>query len=360
MTPDERFMSLAIDEARKGLGRTHPNPAVGAVIVKRGRVIATGYHRRLGAPHAEIEAMANAAEPLPGSTLYSTLEPCSHFGRTPPCADAIIRAGIARVVFACDDPNPLVNGKGAAKLLNAGVKVTAHVLAEVAASLNRPFLKVMRTGLPWVTLKVAATLDGKIATAKGDSKWVTSETARLRAHEWRNQVDAVIVGSGTVLADDPQLTTRLALEGKRNPARVVLDGRLRCSPKSRVFDRKDGARVIVITNQPENGRAAKALTARGVEVWRVKSLHASLKRLAAEGLLHLMVEGGAGVHQRFIEEGLFDEVLMFVAPKLVGGRGLTWSGDWGAPTVNKAVGLELTNVERIGTDALLTLVKRLP
>lgn len=334
MNQDEKFMALALAEATRALGKTHPNPCVGAVIVKGGKVVGRGYHERSGAPHAEIVALAHAKKRAKGATLYTTLEPCDHHGKTPPCCEAILAAGIKRVVFASSDPNPLVDGKGIARLERAKVKVTRHVLKERADALNRPFFKFMRTGLPFVTLKVAMTLDGKLATSTGDSEWVSSEASRLRVHWLRSEVDAVLVGAGTVITDDPQLTARI--EGGRNPVRVVLDGAGRAPKGARVFD--DQARTILI----DKPSAPKAV----------------LQHLAQEGLLHVLVEGGANVHQQFLDAKLYDELLVFVAPKLVGAEGITWSGNLQIEQMASAHPLDLTGTERIGDDVLLTLVPR--
>jgi diaminohydroxyphosphoribosylaminopyrimidine deaminase/5-amino-6-(5-phosphoribosylamino)uracil reductase len=330
VTVDERFMAQAIAEAEKALGRTHPNPAVGAVIVKAGKVIARGHHVKAGAPHAEVVALSKAGVKARGATLYTTLEPCNHHGRTPPCSEAILKAGIGRVVFASSDPNPLVDGRGVKRLRKGGVEVAAHVLRAEADALNRPFFKAMRTGLPWVTLKVAVTLDGKLAAKGGDSKWVTGEAAREKVHALRGLADAILVGAGTVRRDDPQLTARL--KGTRNPVRVVLGD---VPKKARVLD--DQARTIVFAQKTP--------------------LKQVLKQLVAEGLLHVLVEGGSVVHSEFLKQGLFDEVLVFVAPKLVGAEGVTWSGALGVTKMAQAVPLALRSVWRVGDDVLFELAK---
>jgi diaminohydroxyphosphoribosylaminopyrimidine deaminase/5-amino-6-(5-phosphoribosylamino)uracil reductase len=275
-------------------------------------------------------ALKHAKGRAKGATLYTTLEPCNHWGRTPPCSAAILAAGVKRVVFASSDPNPLVNGRGVKRLKQAGVEVVPHVLKAEADALNRPFFKAMRTGLPWVTLKVAVTLDGKLATKSGDSKWVTGPKAREKVHALRAQADAILVGAGTVRKDDPQLTARI--EGGRNPVRVVL-GRV---PKgAKVLDAQ--ARTLVFDKRTK--------------------VEAVLKQLVREGLLHVLVEGGAEVHGQFLREGLFDELLVFVAPKLAGAEGLTWSGALGIKTMAKSVPLALRNVWRVGDDVLFELAK---
>jgi diaminohydroxyphosphoribosylaminopyrimidine deaminase / 5-amino-6-(5-phosphoribosylamino)uracil reductase len=350
---DEAAMTLALAQAVKGLGRTHPNPAVGAVIVKGGKVIATGYHAKLGGPHAEAVALLNAGSKAKGSTLYSTLEPCNHHGRTPPCSEAIIAAGVKRVVFASSDPNPLVNGKGVKRLKAAGIEVSAHVLRRAADSINQPFLKAMRMGLPWVTAKAAITLDGKLATSTGESKWISSEASRKVAHQLRDVVDVVVVGSSTVIADDPQLTTRLGKKGTRNPLRLVLDPTLRTNPRAKIYDTRQ-ARTIVATMEAIDSRRAGALAKRGVEVWPMASLDGLLRRLVKEGALHVLVEGGSGVHRSFLEGGLVDELVLFIAPKLFGHEGLTWSGALGIEDPAKALQFEAIDAVRVGTDLMVT------
>ena len=356
---DEAAMSLALAEAVKGLGRTHPNPAVGAVIVKNGRVIATGYHAKAGGPHAEAVALAKAGKRAKGATLYSTLEPCNHFGRTPPCSEAIIEAGVKRVVFGSSDPNPLVNGKGVRRIKAAGIAVTAHVLRESADALNEPFLKAMRTGLPWVTAKAAITLDGKLATSTGKSKWISSEESRQVAHQLRDVVDVVIVGATTVVNDDPQLTTRLPKRATRNPTRLVLDPFLRSSPRATIYDTK-AARTIVATLESAESPGAQALTKRGVEVWSMAGtkghlkLEPLLRRLVKDGALHVLVEGGAMVHQSFLEAGLVDELVLFIAPKLFGHGGLTWSGGIDVRNPVNAVQFEALDAVPLGPDLMVT------
>jgi diaminohydroxyphosphoribosylaminopyrimidine deaminase/5-amino-6-(5-phosphoribosylamino)uracil reductase len=353
---DERYMKRAVAEAKKALGRTHPNPAVGAVIVKAGQVIATGFHARAGTPHAEAVALAKAGPRAKGATLYSTLEPCNHQGRTPPCTEAIISAGIARVVYASADPNPLVNGKGHRRLVAAGVAVVPEVLREDADALNQPFFKSVTTGLPWVTLKAGVTLDGKLATEARRSKWITSEASRARAQALRNQVDAIVVGAGTVSADDPQLTTRFP--GGRNPVRVVLDSRLGSAPRARVFDTSE-ARTIVATLVSGQHARARALAKKGVELWTLPARHGQvalrplLEKLCKAGLLHVLVEGGAEVHAAFIGQRLADELMLFVAPKLFGHPGLTWVGELGRLTPATAPTLTGLRAEAIGDDLLL-------
>lgn len=351
-------MAQALVQARKGLGRTHPNPTVGAVIVKAGKIVGLGYHHQAGGPHAEIVALKAAGASAKGAELFTSLEPCDHFGRTPPCTVAILEAGIQRTVFASSDPNPLVNGKGVRRLRKAGVEVVAHVLRAEADALNAPFFKLIRTGLPWVTLKAAITLDGKLATRTGDSKWISGEASRARVHALRDQVDAVVVGAGTVEVDDPRLTTRGVKNG-RDPVRVVLDPTLRTS--GQIYTLSSKAKTIVATLEVPQYPRAEELLAKGVEVWKLPGsgdridLKALLRRMGKAGLLHVLVEGGATVHGSFLGAGLWDELWLFVAPKLFGHEGVTFSGALDVDDASAAKPVQIAAVERVGDDLLLRI-----
>lgn len=354
----EYFMRLALDEAAKGLGRTHPNPVVGAVVVKGGRVVGRGFHQKAGTSHAEVRALAAAGAKAKGADLYTTLEPCNHFGRTPPCSEAILAAGIKRVICASSDPNPLVNGKGVAKLRRQGVEVLTGVLREEADRLNRPFFKHVRTGLPFVTLKAAVTLDGKLASRTGDSRWVSGEASRAKVHALRNQVDAILIGANTARLDDPRLTTRLADGKGRDALRVVVDSRLSLSPKLQLFTQASEARTVVATLEPEDGRKAKALARAGAEVWQLPGkgrvdARALLSRLGGQGLTHVLVEGGAELFGTLVRERLADELWLFLAPKLLGGDGRSWLGALGLTKMADALALEDLTCEPCGEDLFL-------
>jgi diaminohydroxyphosphoribosylaminopyrimidine deaminase/5-amino-6-(5-phosphoribosylamino)uracil reductase len=348
----EFFMRIALQEARRAVGRTSPNPAVGAVLVRNGRVVGRGYTAPAGGPHAEVRALRAAGARARGADLYSTLEPCVHYGRTPPCTEAILRAGVRRVVCATVDPNPLVDGKGIRQLRRRGVEVVVGVLREEAEVLNRPFFKVMRTGLPWVTLKAAITLDGKIATAGGDSRWVTSEASRRRVHALRSEADAVVVGQRTAALDDPRLTARVP--GGRNPVRIVLDSRLSLPARRKVFSIRTGRTVVATLRR-------RSHPAQGVEVWTLPArrgrvdLRALLRRAASEGLNHVLVEGGAEVFASLLNAGLADEVLLFIAPKVVGASGRSWAGALPIQRMSSALTLSVDSVEKIGPDLLIHL-----
>ncbi len=355
----EFFMRIALEEATKALGRTSPNPAVGAVLVKGGRIIARGYTQPAGQSHAEVMALKAAGPRARGADLYTTLEPCNHYGRTPPCTVAILEAGVRRVISASSDPNPMVNGKGISRLRRAGVEVLTGVLKEETDRINRPFFKAIRMRMPYVTLKAAVTLDGKLATATGDSRWVTGEQARARVHQLRDQVDVILVGATTVQKDNPQLTTRLADGGGKDPVRVVVDSHLRLSPKLTVFTQRSPARTVVATLEDPADRKAKRLLAAGAEVWRMPEkngrvdLEALMRRIAKEGLNHVLVEGGAEMYGSFLREELADELLLFVAPKLIGSEGLSWTGSLGVKQMARALTVGTLAFEQVGEDLLI-------
>lgn len=334
------YMRRALALACRAEGRTSPNPMVGAVIVKDGRVVGEGYHHRAGEPHAEIEALRAAGDAAHGAMLYVTLEPCAHYGRTPPCTDALIVAGLAEVFYAVGDPNPRVNGKGHAQLEAAGIVVHRGPCEDEARDLNRPFFKHVTTGRPFVTAKFAMSLDGKIATRTGDSRWITNEASRRRGHALRNVTDAILVGAGTVLADDPQLTTRLEADDVHHPVRIIVDSRGRVPLSARVFDPALPGWAVLTTTAAAAPAHCAALTARGVEVWTLPSdgqgrvnLPALLDEIGRRGMLTLLVEGGSELLGAFLAERLVDRVWAFVAPLIIGGREA--AGPVGGPGVAK-------------------------
>ena len=350
----ERFMRLALAEAEKGRGRTSPNPAVGAVVVKGGRVIARGHHAQAGTPHAEVVALRAAGARAAGADLYTTLEPCNHWGKTPPCSVAIAEAGVRRVFVGSRDPNPVVDGRGNARLRRAGVEVATGVLRGPCDALNEAWFQFITSGRPFVTLKAAVTLDGRIATRTGDSRWVTGEAARAEVHRLRDEVDAVLVGAGTARLDDPLLTTRLPGGGGRDPLRVVLDTRLRLPARLRLFQAGSTAPTLVATTAAARPRRFGP----GVETLRCRSLGGRvdladlLDRLGQRGITHLLVEGGAKVHSAFLAAGLVDRVVLFLAPKLLGG-GRAWLEGEGPRTMSEARRLEEVEVRRVGEDVMV-------
>ncbi len=352
----EVWMREALAEARRAVGRTHPNPAVGAVVVRDGQVVGRGHTAPAGGPHAEVEAIADAGPRARGGDLFTTLEPCDHFGRTPPCTEAILAAGVARVFAGSSDPNPLVDGRGVQRLRELGMPVWTGVLADETDAVNRPFFKAMRAGLPWVTLKVAVTLDGKLATASGDSRWVSGEAARADVHRLRNIVDAVLVGSGTVRVDDPALTTRLPEGGGRDPLRVVLDSALRLSPGRQLFRQASPARTLLVHVEGQGGERAGALTAGGAELLGVPGrpgevdLESMLRALLRREVLHLLVEGGPTVFAAFVRAGLADELVLHLAPRLLGSDALSWLGPLGVDRMDGARGVKIESVRSLGED----------
>ncbi len=353
-TAAESFMRLALREAAKGLGRTSPNPAVGAVLVRGGRVVARGHHARAGGPHAEVVAIRAAGPRARGADLYTTLEPCDHYGKTPPCSIAVLEAGVRRVFVGSADPNPLVNGKGIARLRAGGVEVAEGVLREACDALNAHWFKYIRERRPYVTLKAAVTLDGRLATRTGDARWVTGEAARRWVHQLRDRVDAVLVGAGTARADDPLLTTRLGRGKGRDAIRVVLDTDLTLPSGLALLNPRSPAPTIVAHASARTRRARP-----GVELLRCRrgaggvDLRDLLAKLAARGVTHLLVEGGARVHARFLEQGLVDRVAVFIAPKLAGAGGVPLFAAPGPARMADALRLDEVQVERIGEDVLV-------
>ncbi|MCL6611722.1 MAG: bifunctional diaminohydroxyphosphoribosylaminopyrimidine deaminase/5-amino-6-(5-phosphoribosylamino)uracil reductase RibD [Peptococcaceae bacterium] len=354
-------MKMALELAAAAMGRTSPNPMVGAVVVRDGEVVGRGFHARAGAPHAEVEALRDAGERARGSTLYVTLEPCCHYGRTGPCTEAVIDAGVKRVVAAMADPNPLVAGRGLARLRDAGLEVDCGVLEEEAGRLNEVFIKYITTGLPFVVMKAAMSLDGKIATRAGDSKWITGPEAREHGHRLRDRYDAVMVGVNTVLADDPSLTTRLP-GGGRDPVRLVLDSMARTPPGSRVINRDSAApAIIVVTERAPRERVSRLIEA-GAQVLSVPAeaegsrvdMGALMRALAGREITSVLVEGGGQVHASALASGVVDKVAWFIAPKLIGGREAPGPVEGrGAERLSEAVCLERVSSSRMGNDIFI-------
>jgi diaminohydroxyphosphoribosylaminopyrimidine deaminase/5-amino-6-(5-phosphoribosylamino)uracil reductase len=321
---DAGFMREALRLAAKGAGETSPNPLVGAIVVKNGVVVGKGYHQVLGGPHAEVNAIAEAGPAALDATLYVTLEPCNHFGLTPPCTKAVVDAGIRRVVFGMVDPNPDVAGGGAEQLMSVGIEVKGGVLERECRELNQPFVKYVTTGLPYVMLKAAATLDGFIATSTGDSKWITGEVSRKFAHRLRYQADGVLVGIGTVISDDPLLTVRFE-RGKcrRQPVRIVLDSELRIPLDVQLVQTVSTAPVWVVCRSDASASRERSLSSLGVQVIRVEGgnagldLRAALEELGRRRISSVLVEGGGRVLGSFIQDGFADEFCFFYAPKIL-------------------------------------------
>lgn len=348
---DTDYMNLALSLARGTLGQTSPNPVVGAVVVKDNQIVGMGAHLKAGESHAEVHAIQMAGEKAKEATLYVTLEPCSHHGRTPPCSDLVIRTGIKKVFVATTDPNPQVAGAGIDRIQNAGIEVEVGLLQEEARNLNKVFFYNIRTGLPFVTLKSATSLDGKIATVTGESKWITGEEARKDVHHFRHLHDAILVGVNTVMKDNPSLTTRLNSGGK-NPIRIILDTHLRTPLHANVVI-DNQAPTWIITDSEINEEAARRYREHGVEIIQLSGsgihIHEMLKVIGEKGVASLFVEGGSEVHGSFLKERAFQQVITYIAPKLIGGKQAPTSfGGTGIEKIEEAVSLKMTEVEMVG------------
>jgi diaminohydroxyphosphoribosylaminopyrimidine deaminase/5-amino-6-(5-phosphoribosylamino)uracil reductase len=359
-TPEDRaFLQKALELAASGLGYVSPNPMVGAVVVKDGEIVGTGYHRQFGGDHAEVEALREAGHLARGATLYCNLEPCSHFGKTPPCANRVIESGIARVLVGTLDPNPLVNGRGVKMLRAHGLTVETGLLEEACRELNESFFKFITARLPFVTLKVAQSLDGKIADAGGHSRWISNAPARRLVHRWRWQNDAILVGIGTALADNPQLTVRE--EPGPQPRRIIVDTNLRLPLTANVLTDEHIAKTIVAIG--ENCREREkiaAIESRGARVWPLRLAPAGsidarhlMERIAQEGIASVFVEGGRRIFSSLLEVRLADRLKCFIAPKLLGDGIPAFQG---LPIANmsEAITLTKTSWEIIGDNALFS------
>lgn len=362
-------MRAALALARRGLGRVAPNPAVGCVLVKEGRVIGRGWTQPGGRPHAETEALARAGAfhgaAAAGATAYATLEPCSHFGKTPPCVEAMIRAGLSRCVVSLEDPDPRVAGRGLERLREAGIAVECGLLAEEAAELNSGYLTRLAHGRPLVTLKLATSLDGKIATEDGDSRWITGEAARRHVHLSRAEHDAVLVGSGTVLADNPRLDVRLSGLETASPWRIVADGRLRLPLSSDLVTRAAELTTLLITRDDKTNEELVPYRDAGVEVLAVPadqhgdlSLPAAFQSLAGRGVTRLMVEGGSRLAAALLRLDLVDRIHWYRAPCLVGGEGMSSVAQLGISRMADSLRFSSSRTVRLGEDLLEILTRR--
>ncbi|MCS6884800.1 MAG: bifunctional diaminohydroxyphosphoribosylaminopyrimidine deaminase/5-amino-6-(5-phosphoribosylamino)uracil reductase RibD [Acidobacteriota bacterium] len=358
---DELFMRRALELAAKGRGQVSPNPMVGAVIVKNGEVVGEGYHTYAGLHHAEIIALQQAAASAKEATCYVTLEPCCHYGRTPPCSKALINAGISRVVVAMSDPNPMVAGRGIEELRTAGIQTHVGVLRKEAEKLNEIFIKYITSKRPFIHLKSAITLDGKIATRRGHSRWITSEASRYRSQLLRAEYDAIAVGSGTVLADDPELTLRIAADRHRPLHRVILDRRLRTPVNARLF--RNSAPVSIFAcelhaasyhGKTRLKETVEALTERGAKVIfcpQEDYLRSVLDRLSEMQITSLIVEGGSEINWQFITHSYVDKLTLFVAPLTVGGTSApSFIGGQGFDTLSQALRFKIESVSQLDTD----------
>ncbi len=355
-------MRLALRLAKRGMGRTSPNPMVGAVVVKKKDIVGQGYHHRAGEPHAEVLALRQAGESARGATLYLNLEPCNHFGKTPPCTRAILEAGIRRVVAGLKDPNPLVAGRGIRQLRRAGIRVDVGALEKECRELNAPFCKFITTQRPFVILKIAASLDGKVATRLGDSRWISSEVSRDYVHRLRQNLDAVMVGIGTVLQDDPLLTVRIpGVKRPRHPLRVIVDSRLRIPLTSRLVRTAGQYSTLVATTHAASSSKMKRLAKAKLEVLVIAndargrvSLKALMGELARRNIVSVLLEGGPTLNASALREKLVDRLLFFLSSKIVGGqKALSMIGGEGVQQIKDAEPVRILKVRRLGPDLLI-------
>ena len=356
---DTYFMQMALELAEKGRGAVAPNPMVGAIIVKDGRIIGSGYHEKIGEGHAEVNAFRSATEDVAGATIYVTLEPCSHFGKTPPCSDKIIEKKIGRVVIAALDPNPLVSGRGVKKLQAAGIEVITGVLAEESSRLNEIFMKYIVKKEPFVVMKAAMSLDGKIATRTGESQWITGPAARERVHQLRSALTGIMVGVQTVIMDDPQLTSRLP--GGKNPVRIIVDSTLCIPLEAKVLQNQDTAKTIIATTERADRSKAARLEEAGIEILSVPAnddgrtdLKALMRALGERGIDSILLEGGATLNFAALQAGIVDKVQVYIAPKLIGGEtAKTPVGGEGIEKLSQAFSVIELKASTVGEDILL-------
>jgi len=361
MTADLRedyFMGEALKLAKKGAGRVSPNPMVGAVVVKNGKIIGKGYHRFFGGAHAEINAIESAGKAVKGADMYVTLEPCSHFGKTPPCVDALIDSGIRKVFIGMVDPNPVVSGKGVRKLKKAGIALKTGILDLKCRRLNESFVKYITKKEPFVILKSAVSLDGKIASYKGDSKWITCEKSRRLVHRMRFESDAVMAGVGTVIADDPLLNVRLFKKAKKEPFRVIVDSSLKIPLGSNVLKPDFAEKTIVAVSKEKSvSKKAEVIKNMGAQVISVSAKNKRIdlkvlsRILAKKGIARILLEGGSEVNAAALEAGIVDKIMLFYSPKLIGGKkAFSLIGGQGKPLISDAVKIDDLSIRRIGMD----------
>ena len=357
----EKYMRMALRQARKGLGRTSPNPAVGAVVVRDGKVIASGYHKRAGANHAEVEALNKiGGKGRKGDVLYITLEPCNHQGRTPPCTEAILKSGIKRVIVGMEDPNPKVSGGGSEFLKEKGVEVSSGILESACRHLNEIFIKNVLTGRPFVVAKSALTLDGWAATSTGDSWWITNEKSRQFVHRLRDRVDGVMVGVGTVLTDDPSLTTRLKHGKGRDPARIIVDTHLRTPESAKVLNDDSNAMTLIAVGEGVDRGKIERIKKKGVSTLVCPTMDdridlvALLDVLVKKGVTSILVEGGATLMGSMIREKLIDKYYVFQAPKILGGNdGIPMANGPGPKRIKECLSLRDIRTRKFGSDVMI-------
>jgi len=346
---DEYYMRKALELAKRGEGYTSPNPMVGALIVKNGEIISSGYHKYFGGPHAEINALKDAGRQVEGATIYVNLEPCSHYGKTPPCSLALIKAGIKKAVIAMEDPNPLVAGRGIKQLKKAGIEIKSGVLEKEARDLNEVFIKYISSDYPFIYLKMAQTLDGFLASKNGDSKWISNKKARLYTHKLRHKVDAILVGINTLINDNPRLTTRLTDGTGKDSLRIVLDTKLKIPLHARIINQQSSADTLIVTAKDINKeKKERLINKQGVEILSLDleenneiPLKVLLKILHERNISSILVEGGGKINYSFLNNNLIDKLYAFIAPKILGGRdGISVFNGIGPESIKKAIYLQ--------------------
>ena len=359
-TTDQKFMEHALALASKARGRTSPNPLVGAVIVRDGEIVGEGYHQKAGDAHAEINALNQAKGLAEGATMYVTLEPCCHWGRTPPCTESVIRAKLGDVFVAMKDPNPRVAGNGIRQLEEAGIPVQVGICEKESRQLNEVFIKYITTQSPFVILKSAISLDGKIATASGESQWITSEASRLKGHEVRSQVDAILVGVGTVLQDNPSLTVRLPERQNEDPIRVVVDSRGRTPLGAKVLNPDSNAGTLIAVTESAPPKTIETLKSAGADVLIIDEkegrvcLRALMREFGRKEITSVLIEGGGEINAAALQAGIVDKLMFFIAPKLIGGRDAPGSiGGIGIARLAEAYELRDVKIAQIGADFLI-------
>lgn len=363
---NEKYMRQAIELALKAKGETSPNPMVGAVIIKEGKVIGEGYHKKAGTPHAEINALNAAGKNAKGGIMYVNLEPCCHQGRTPPCTKSLIKSGLKRVVVGMTDPNPLVLGKGIKELKEGGVQVSAGLLEKECKRLNEVYIKYITTGMPFVLLKVAMSLDGKIATSLRESKWITGKSSREQAHKLRDAVDAVMVGIGTILQDNPNLTVALKRKRGKNPIRIIVDSNLRIPIDANVLkvfshtSRSSKPEIIIATTKRADTKKLNSLMEKGIDVMITEddSQRVNLLKLMYElgklGITNLLIEGGSELNSSALKSGIVDKVIFFIAPRIIGGKdGIPAVGGRGIEKLEDSLNISEVTLDKIGSDIVV-------
>ena len=357
---DEHFMQMALDLAQKGQGFTSPNPMVGAVVVKDGQVVGCGYHHAAGKPHAEVNAIDDAGDAAAGATIYVNLEPCNHTGRTPPCTHKIIRSGIQRVVVAMQDPNPDVTGGGIDYLKSKGLQVTAGVCQDEARRLNEVFIKFISTGRPFVILKCAATLDGRIATRSGDSKWITNEQSRSFVHHLRHCADGILVGVNTVKADNPSLTTRLDSGTGRDPVRIILDTHLSVPEEAGILGLESDSDTVLVVGAKADPHKCAAIEKTGARILEIPlkgnriDMAKLMEQLGAMGITSLLIEGGGRVIASALQSEIVDKIAFFYAPKILGGDdGISICRGKGPEAMQDSIAVKNISVRRFGDDVMI-------